>query len=354
MKSKLRIGIAGGGLLGRLCAWRLALRKHEVTLFDAGDFERPGGACWTAAGMISPLSELVSAEPEVYRMGMRSLDIWPRWIAELERQTDMSASYRQAGSVVVAHSLDKAELAQFQRDLNAKLPADEALQWLDREGVARLEPGLADHFEQGLYLPSEADVNSRLLLNALLAALRQGGVRLVSDTQVECSAHRMHWSSGSERFDWVIDVRGLGASRNMTGLRGVRGEVMIIETSEVSLNRPVRLMHPRYKLYAVPRLNGQIIIGATEIESADMSPISLQSTLELSSALYALNPAFAEARVVETSVNCRPALPDNLPRVTREPGLICANGLYRHGYLLGPVVVGQVLDQLHSEKQYAA
>ncbi|ABC27057.1 thiamine biosynthesis protein ThiO [Hahella chejuensis KCTC 2396] len=354
MRSRLRIGIAGGGLLGRLCAWRLALRKHEVTLFDAGDFERPGGACWTAAGMISPLSELVSAEPEVYRMGLRSLELWPQWIAELERQTGLSASYRHAGSLVVAHPLDKAELAQFQSDLNAKLPAGETLQWLDRAGVAALEPGLAEHFEQGLYLPSEADVNSRLLLQALLAALRQSEVRLVANTMVECAANRIHWNSGSERFDWVIDVRGLGASRKMTGLRGVRGEVVIIETSEVSLNRPVRLMHPRYKLYAVPRLHGQIIIGATEIESADMSPISLQSTLELSSALYALNPAFAEARVVETSVNCRPALPDNLPRVTREPGLICANGLYRHGYLLGPVVVGQVLDHFLREEKHAA
>jgi glycine oxidase len=96
-------------------------------------------------------------------------------------------------------------------------------------------------------------------------------------------------------------------------------------------------------LYIVPKPGHRFIIGATQIESEDRSPVTLQSSLELSSALYTLSPAFAEARILELGVNLRPAFMDNMPRVDRQPGLIRANGLFRHGFLLAPAVVSYVL-----------
>ncbi|MCP5349539.1 MAG: glycine oxidase ThiO [Oceanospirillaceae bacterium] len=355
MKSDLRIGIAGGGLLGRLCAWRLSLQGHHISLFEASSLERPAGACWTAAGMISPLSEVVATEREVYDMGLQSLAIWPRWIAELEASQGRNMHYRQAGSVVVAHPLDEAELRQFHQDLRSKLGDSSDVELLDASGIQRLEPDLADHFQQGLYLKSEADINNRRLLGALLDELRKNGANLHENCKVQsCEPFRICHAQGTDEFDLVIDTRGLGAKDVFPGLRGVRGEVLIVATDEIKLNRPVRMMHPRYKLYAVPKPNGQIVIGATEIESEDMSPISLQSSMELSSALYALNPAFAEARIVETSVNCRPALMNNLPYVESQAGLLRANGLHRHGYLLSPVVVSDVLSKINQLNQNVA
>jgi glycine oxidase len=56
------------------------------------------------------------------------------------------------------------------------------------------------------------------------------------------------------------------------------------------------------------------VIGATEIESDDMSPASVRSTLELLSALHrALR--LCRGRIVEIATQCRPTLPDNLPAV---------------------------------------
>ena len=109
-------------------------------------------------------------------------------------------------------------------------------------------------------------------------------------------------------------------------------------------------MHPRYKLYIVPKPNHQFIIGATEIESEDRSSISLRSSMELMSALYAVNPAFAEARIISQDTNLRPAYMDNLPRIeshsTRfDKPIIRINGLYRHGYLIGPALVEQAIQR---------
>ncbi|MCO1335504.1 glycine oxidase ThiO [Microbulbifer sp. OS29] len=342
-ETKAKIAIAGGGLLGRLLAWRLSQRNLDITLFEAGELSMPGGACWTAAGMISPLSELVNSEKQVYTQGLQSLNLWSDWSRLLEQQSGSAVEFRRAGSVLVAHGKDRSELVQFLRELQGKLgeSAREQVQPLDAKSLAKLEPALHS-FEQGLYLRGEADINNHRLLPVLLHVLRENGVKLRERTKVNCAPGRILLAQGDEAFDGVIDCRGLGAKGQIEGLRGVRGEVMVVESREVVLQRPVRLLHPRYKLYAVPRSDGRTVIGATEIESEDMSPISVRSSMELSSALYSLNPAFAEARILETRVNCRPATMDNMPVIQNEQGLIRVNGLYRHGYLLAPAVVKQV------------
>lgn len=341
------IAIAGGGLLGRLLAWHLSEQGRQVTLFEFGSLASPTGACWTAAGMISPLSELVHSPIEVYRMGLESLKLWPQWIQSLEQLVGETVHYRTSGSVVVAHQRDNAQLSQFQFDLQRTLGEKFAgeVSSLSAENLHELEPDLA-HFSNGIFLRNEADINNRRLLSVLLRRLRQLPVNLQENTPVDCEPHTVILRKSGERknFDLVIDCRGMGAKPLLKDLRGVRGEVMVVESNEVHFQRPVRMMHPRYKLYAVSKPNGTTVIGATEIESEDLSPISIRSTLELASALYTLHPALAEARVVETNVNLRPAVPDNLPFVRVNEGLIQANGLYRHGYLCGPALVSRVLD----------
>ncbi|QKX17790.1 glycine oxidase ThiO [Microbulbifer sp. YPW1] len=354
-QAELNIAIAGAGLMGRLLAWRLSEKSHRITLFESGSLETPGGACHTAAGMISPLSELFHCPLPIYELGMQSLQHWPQWVKQLEHQTGSQVDYRQSGSVLIAHPQDRNELLQFQQELNAKLGRESGgqLQWLDNPALRNLEPEL-ERFDQGLFLASEADIDNRKLLPALLQALKQNHVQLRENTPAECCPGKIESAGGSESFDLVIDTRGLGARSQIQGLRGVRGEVMVVETPEVQLQRPVRLLHPRYQLYAVPRANNRTVIGATEIESDDLSPISLRSTMELSSALYSIHPAFAEARVIETRVNCRPATMDNLPVVESESGLICVNGLFRHGYLLAPALVQKAESEIGKQTQTLA
>lgn len=361
-KSPMKIGIAGGGLLGRLLAWRLAKQGQNVTLFDAGEFAKPSGACWVAAGMLSPLSEVVHCPAQVFEMGMESISLWKTWCSELEQSQQRNMHFRQDGSLVVAHAQDQNELSQFYSDLQHKLKLlDDTIDlsqdnpWADQlnhVGIRNLEPALSQ-FNHALFLKPEGDLNNRRILHALHNELNKLNVHLVEHTKVQCEANKIIGEENSWSFDLVIDTRGNGAKAQLNGLRGVRGEVLVVESHEVKLNRPIRLMHPRYKLYVVPKPNNQFVIGATEIESSDMSPMSLQSNLELSSALYTLNPAFAEGRIVEQSVHCRPSMMDNLPVVTDKNGFIQANGLYRHGYLLSPVVVNQVLDLISDRNKVA-
>src|SRR5687767_640980 len=100
----MKIGIAGAGLLGRLLAFRLRGAGHEVHVFDpAPHAEARGAAGWTAAGMLSPVAELECADEAVFRMGLRSLELWPQLLAQLP----MAVEFDTLGSLLVAHRGDE-------------------------------------------------------------------------------------------------------------------------------------------------------------------------------------------------------------------------------------------------------
>lgn len=341
--SSQSIAIAGGGLLGRLLAWRLLREGFAIKLYEAGALSPSPAAAFTAAGMISPLSEAVVSDSSVYQMGLFALEQWPRWLAQFSVSEMAQSLFSRRGSLVIAHPQDAGELNQFTQELRYVLPQADGYRAVNQAEIRVLEPDLNTIFQQGLLLEDEGHIDNRRLLELLLVEITQLGGILVEHSPVQVKAHSIISADGEEKFNLVLDCRGTGAKTQNSAVRGVRGETMHVQTREVHLQRPVRLMHPRYQLYIVPKPDHCFIIGATQIESEDRSPISLQSSLELSSALYTLSPAFAEARVIETGVNLRPAFMDNMPQIHVQAGLISANGLFRHGFLLAPAVVTQVV-----------
>ncbi len=329
------VGIAGAGLFGRVLALRLARAGWRATLFDRDGRGGEASCGYAGAGMLAPFAELDTAEPAVAELGRLSLPLWRAMAGSLAKPVYFQA----AGSAVVAHPRDQRDLAAFERRVAAKLTDRHSMRRLDAKALAELEPELADRFQGGLFFAEEGQIEPRTLLPALAATLTDLGVDWRERTQVE-RVEPGEIAAGGERFrfDWAVDARGLGAKPDMPALRGVRGELMRLYAPEVRVNRPVRLAHPRYPLYVAPRPDGVYLVGATSIESEDMSPLTVKSSLELLSAAYSLHPGFAEANVLESVVHCRPALPDNTPRLFIADGLLRVNGLYRHGYLVSPAL----------------
>jgi glycine oxidase len=274
-----------------------------------------------------------------------ALTWWPEQIAILKQQTEQDIHYGMAGSVVVAHDLDVSSLHHFEQTLRAKIPdRSDGVKHIDREQLRDLEPELAERYNSGLFLADEGYLDNEALLSALETAITQLGGEWFEYCEVlSAEPNRLVLEDKTQEFDWVVDCRGLGAKKQLPGLRGVRGEVLWVHAPEVNLRRPVRLMHPRYKLYISPRPGNRYVIGATEIESESMQPVTVRSTLELMSALYSVHSGFAEACLLHAFAHCRPAMPDNLPVLKCETGLLTVNGLYRHGYLLSPQLVEQAL-----------
>ncbi|MEW6477988.1 MAG: FAD-dependent oxidoreductase [Pseudomonadota bacterium] len=372
----VRIGIAGAGLLGRLLAWRLS-RHHDVTVFDPADgpqarSDGQGPAAFTAAGMLSPLAELDNSGPAIAALGWRSLALWREITDALARAgsphagalpaacgscTGCSTSLgtgeepalqlRTLGSLLVAHGCDlgaaQRVLARLAQAPNLAGTA-QTPQRLDRDTLTELEPAI-DPLLHAWLLPGEGQILPLQVLPALCAAAPRVRWRW-RHTVASVQPGRIVLDDGSEqRFDLAIDVRGTGARPELP-VRGVRGEVVWLHAPGVPLQRPVRLLHPRHRVYIVPRPGDHIVIGASEIESEDRSPVSLRSAVELMAAAQSVISELAEARIVHLETNLRPALPDNEPRIEQADGLLRINGLYRHGWLLAPALVEDAIAAL--------
>ncbi len=337
----MNIGIAGVGLVGRVLALNLLQQGHTLTLFDEDTAYGDKAAGMTAAGMLAVFAELESAESIIFEHGNRSIALWPA----LLEQIGIADAYQQEGSIITAHPQDYSELDHFIDTLRAKVQEASAIQLLDRDGITKLEPDLEQH-SKAFFIPHEGQVDAQRFMKASSDyLLPHPDVTWHEATKVADISNGTITIEGEQKtFDWVFDARGLGAQEDIKDLRGVRGEVFWLEAPEVKISRPTRMLHPRYKIYIVPRPNNRYVIGATEIESEDKSPMSVRSSLELLSAVYSMHSGFAEARIVNTLTNCRPALRDNLPKIEHSEKMTRINGLYRHGYLLAPAVVEEALN----------
>lgn len=317
----MRVAVIGAGVAGLCTATELAERGAAVELFERGAAIGEGAASRLAGAMLAPWCELESAEAEVARLGAGAADWWEARVPHLHRQ----------GSLVLAPPRDRAELDRFAR-------RTQNFERVDGDTIAELEPDLAGRFRTGLLFAEEAHLCPRCALKALARRLEERGARL----------HLGHVGPIPGGFDAVIDCRGFAARDVFPDLRGVRGEMLLLHTREITLSRPVRLLHPRMPVYVVPRVDGLYMVGATMIESAATGPITARSAMELIGAAYALHPAFGEAELVETAAGIRPAFPDNLPRVVRQGGAaggrIHVNGLYRHGFLLAPAMARRAAE----------
>lgn len=350
-----KYAIVGAGLIGRLLAVALAKRGAQVELFEKGGSDANLAAARIAAAMLAPLAESAITEDNVVRMGVHSLPRWKQLIDELAKPV----YFQQNGTLILWHRQDASDAERFATHLERNCNHNQALSKpinLDSQSLAEIEPSVAERFTQGLYLPNEGQLDNRQLLEALLVELTLMNVPCHWNQAVDPEQLRAQKNG----FDWVIDCRGLGAKvswedagGSSKDLRGVRGEVIRLHAPEVKLRRPTRLIHPRYPIYIAPKEDDVYVVGATEIESEDLSPMSVRSALELLSAVYTVHSGFAEARILEMATQCRPTLKDNLPgiAVDRKPnqaGLMMINGLYRHGFMISPAILDCALELLDS------
>ena len=318
--------IVGAGIMGLTAAHALSLRGVRVTVYERG-VETGRGCSWWAGGMLAPWCEMESAEPLIGTLGLESLGYWRRHFPGVVNK----------GSLVVAPSRDTPDLKRFAARTSH-------FDWIDRNKIAELEPDLAGRFETALFFADEAHLNPRDALAFLRKTLEtEFNVRFELSTTIQPEALKA---------DAVLDCRGFEARDALADLRGVKGEMVILKTKDITLSRPVRLLHPRIPVYLVPRAENHVMVGATMIESGDRTRFSARSMMELLNAAYAVHPGFGEAEIIETGTDVRPAFPDNLPRIRREGNILRLNGLYRHGYLGAPALARRAAEIIVDGKTF--
>jgi glycine oxidase len=348
--------IVGGGTIGLACAWRAARRGLRVRVLER---DEPGaGATSVAAGMLTPVGEANWGEDAIVSMSTASALRWPKFAAELQRDSGMESGYESRGALHVALDRDESEELRRRFDLMSSL--DLGVEWLRPRECRELEPGLSTSCTAGVHLPGEAAVDPRLLVPALATAVEEAGGQVLAPTEVVDSIFEddrlagVVTSEGREhRADRVVLATGAWSGAGSwlppsarPPVRPVKGQLLVLRgTPEQAVSTRIVAAE---RVYLVPRADGRLIVGATVEERGFDLQVTAGGVHELLREAYRTLPDVAELELVEMLAGLRPGTPDNAPLIGPGAldGLVLATGHYRNGILLTPFTAEAVAAML--------
>src|ERR1700712_912394 len=205
------VSVIGAGIAGAWQALLFAQAGRAVTLHERGDHGMTQATSHWAGGMLAPYCEREVSEPVITRLGIRSLDLW--------REHFPHTPFN--GSLVVSHPRDRADFERFAKRTTGH-------RRLDTDGVNGLEPSLEGRFRDALFFPDEGHVEPRRVLPQLHAAIKAAGSAIAFNSE----------ATPADCDGIVVDCRGLGARDACPELRGVKGEMIVVESDEIELSRP--------------------------------------------------------------------------------------------------------------------
>lgn len=355
----MRVVTVGGGVIGLVTAWRAAQRGMRVTVVDPAP---GGGAAQVAAGMLAAVTELHYGEETLLSLNLASARRYPDFAAELTEASGRPLDYRTCGTLAVA--LDADDRAHL-RELHAlQQRCGLEAQWLSGRECRRLEPMLAPGVRGGLRVDGDHQIDPRLLAAALVTAAERAGVefrreRVRALTVVNDRATGVELADGDALAADAVVLAAGSESADLAGLppevvppvRPVKGQVLRLRVPPEYgpfLSRTVRAVVRGSQVYLVPRVGGELVLGATSEEMGRDTTVTAGGVYELLRDAHELVPGITELPLVETRAGLRPGSPDNAPLLgpTGLPGLHLATGHYRNGVLLTPVTGDAVAEAL--------
>ena len=355
MKNK-EIIIIGGGVIGLGIGWQLTKSGVSVTIYDSGEAGR--AASWAAAGMLAPLAEAHTEEPELLKLGCESLVLYPQWVSELESEAEMSVGFRDEGTHIVGLESDDTHQLKHLYQAQQQLGLD--VNWLSGGEVREIESALSPRVSAAIQCESDYQVDNRLMVTALKSAyLRNGGVlhenNPIEKIHVEdCQVQGIETREGFHRGDMVILSAGCWSSQ-IDGIpdsirppvRPVKGQMMALQMEDgITINSVIRTVRARYPtdVYLVPRTDGRLIIGATSEEMGYDTRLTVGGMFELLRGAWEVVPGVYELPILESWAGLRPGSRDNAPILGKTPveNLIYATGHYRNGILLSPITAYEI------------
>ncbi len=324
--------VVGGGIIGLSAAWQLHRGGAEVVVLDPA----PGtGASHAAAGMLAPIHEAYWGESHILRLNLAASQAWPAFADALGADV---VDYRRNGMLMAAYDADDKALLDNLGDLHEQegLPVERLR---SRECRSR-EPLLAPGVRGGVYSPLDHQVNPRRVVAELL-----NRVPTIAASATEVTRNRVLADNGQAMAcQQVVVAAGAWTGRLLDlPIRPIKGQILRLSGPEGLLQLPVRGVVRGSSVYAVPRSDGEIVVGATQEEQGFDTRVTAGGTYELLRDVLALLPGLSEIDLVETWAGLRPGAPDNAPIIgTGNDGIVYATGHYRNGILTAPVTAAAV------------
>lgn len=333
--------IVGGGIIGASVALEIGRPGRRVVILDR---QEPGReSSWAAAGMLSPAPDSPASTPLV-PLAQASLAMYPAYVAQIEETSGGTTGYRRDGALEAFFGLragtDRDEMVAEHRRLG--LAAED----ISANEARRVEPEISEEIGAAAWLPGEATVSPRELMQALLDACRRQGVEILPDSEVRriCVERKRVTGVATRResvsADRVIVAAGcfshlLPGMARWAPTKPIRGQMAGLRQTEGRFRHVLRSARG----YIVPREGGLVAAGSTLEDAGFEKQVTTGGISKILAAAVELAPRLSDAEIVETWSGLRPDTPDHLPVIgpTEVDGLFFATGHYRNGILLAPI-----------------
>lgn len=343
--------IIGGGIIG--CSIALELQRAGVrcTVIDKGALLQE--ASTAAAGMLGAQVEIHRPGP-FYELCRYSQRMYKEWTEELEQSGGLSAQYIEEGILRVAYN------EEDEQELRSRLSWIQDAEWIDEQTLKRMEPGIGCAERGGLYFAKDHQIHPVHTAAALRAALHREGCVIKEWTPVFGLVERngticgVKTSEGELLGDHVILAAGAWSSA-LSEPYGLALPMFPVKGQCISVQLPSPIIrHTVFTkgCYIVPKLDGSLLIGASQEEAGFDKRTHVSVIGSLHARAAELLPELAEVEFLRTWAGLRPGSRDELPYMgvsERMPGVIFATGHYRNGILLAPATGRLVKQQVLGE-----
>ena len=330
--------VIGSGVIGLAVARELAHRGLSVEILTR---DMPGsGASSASAGMLE-VHFPAPVPPELSALCLPSRALYGNYARILRDESGVDIELDLEGTLTLATTADEFIALQEQsKAITGSQLLETPPSW------TKMEPGLSPSLSGALFLPDDHHVNPRRLCEALLISCERLNIRIHRGV----TAHKyilengriagVETDSGSFRAGLTINAAGAWAG-NISGLpvplpvRPVRGQILSLRPQT-----PLHFVLHGPSVYAVPRRDGSILLGATVEEAGFDETPTAGGISGLLAEGFRMVPSLKDAVLEEVRVGLRPGTPDTFPILGHSgfPNLLLAAGPFRKGILLAPIV----------------
>jgi glycine oxidase len=335
----VQVTVVGGGVIGLSCAWRLAQRGAQVTLYESRE-SLGFGATVKAVGALWPPSPL--ARKPLQNLQRQSLWQFERFIDDLLAAAssvpfDRPTLFTRIGRLELLNSPKAAQRAEEEAHAARNewpdlVPGKPIMERVSQQSLSSLFPTLAAPHHGALLCRATAMVSPPLLITLLHAAAERAAVHIHLRTTITDLSHL--------KADAIFLTTGAWTRKLLPelGITPAKGQAL-------ALQPPLAFSLPHIvkfgPTYLIPRADRILIGSTTEPEAGfDETPTNTART-DLLTRAAAIFPELAAAKILDHWAGLRPDAPDHQPlmgKLPNHPNIFIAAGHYKTGIALAPLV----------------
>lgn len=370
--------VVGNGALGSSLALVLARRGLRVAL--VGEPHRPAAASVAAGAMLGCFGEVTTTllKSEHGRtkldMDVRATKLWDGWLARLYDEVGGDEIRSADGTIVM---LNTVGIPQIDDDNYAAMRTamdeyGEKYEDISPSDISWLDPDPGSRPQLAMFIPNEHAVNSHALLDRLQAAFTKAGGTVVPDSVSgllknaervtgvtlksggELQAGNVVLAAGAAT-QHILDTAPEIAAGIPPMVSGYGVSALVGTEDGTTPDSVIRTPNRAFAcgLHVVPRSQGRVYIGATNIISTTprTTPLLSDVLFLLGCATHQVRRDLSESGLERLQVGNRPVPLDGFPLLGEAGpgGLWLMTGTYRDGLHQSPLLAEEMARRILGE-----